>query len=155
MLPRRLIVAATIASFGLAFAGPALTAPVPCSITAECMTLAQHKRQDDRRYRDEDRSRDRDRRYQRDWDRDRSRWRWEYERRERWRTKRHPRHDHWVGQHLPPRRPYMVILDWRNYDLPRPRPGYAYVRVDRDVFLIAEATKRIIDAFVLLEAVGR
>lgn len=49
----------------------------------------------------------------------------------------------------------MVILDWRDYGLPLPRPSYAYVRVDRDVYLISEATRRIIDAFVLLEAAGR
>lgn len=36
---------------------------------------------------------------------------------------------------------------------PLPR-GYSYVRVDKDVLLIAEASKKVIDAVTLLSAVG-
>lgn len=166
MFSPRLFATMALASFGFAFLNPALAAPQACPAEGDCITVAQSGRQDDRRYRDEERSRDRDRREHRetsrdrdrrdrDWDRERSRWRWEYERQHRWRTQRRPRHRHWVGRDLPPRGPYMVILDYRDYGLPRPRPGYAYVRMDRDVYLISEATRRIIDAFVLLEATGR
>ncbi len=34
------------------------------------------------------------------------------------------------------------------------RPGYQYVRVDKDVLLISEATKKVVDAVTLLSAVG-
>lgn len=38
----------------------------------------------------------------------------------------------------------------------RPAPyGYRYVQVDRDVLLIGEATKHVVDAVTLLSAVGR
>jgi Ni/Co efflux regulator RcnB len=48
-----------------------------------------------------------------------------------------------------------VIRDYDDYYLPPPRRGHYYARVDNDVYLVAEATKRIIDAFVLLDAAGR
>jgi Ni/Co efflux regulator RcnB len=156
----RLLAAATLASLGLTIPGPVPAVAQPCATASDCTSAAQYQRQDDRRGRDEyqsrnrdrDRNDDRDRRYDRN--RDRDQFRWEYERNHHWRTQRSPRHDHWVGQRLPSRGAYIVILDYWDYGLPRPRPGYAYVRADRDVFLIAEATKRIIDAFVLLEAAG-
>jgi len=49
----------------------------------------------------------------------------------------------------------VVIHEYDDYNLPPPRRGHYYARVDNDVYLVAEATKRIIDAFVLLDAVGR
>jgi len=39
--------------------------------------------------------------------------------------------------------------------LPPPPRGYFYVRSDRDVFLVLETTRTIIDAFILLELLGR
>lgn len=42
------------------------------------------------------------------------------------------------------------------YDRLGPVPhGYQYVRVDRDILLIGEATKNVVDAITLLSAVGR
>jgi Ni/Co efflux regulator RcnB len=49
----------------------------------------------------------------------------------------------------------VVIHEYDDYYLPPPRRGHYYARVGNDVYLVAEATKRIIDAFVLLDAVGR
>ena len=66
----------------------------------------------------------------------------------------HPRHGYWVGRRFT-RVEYVVIHDYDYYYLPPPRRGQYYARVDNDVYLVAEATKRIIDAFVLLDAVGR
>ena len=48
-----------------------------------------------------------------------------------------------------------MIHEYDDYYLPPPRRGHYYARVDDDVYLVAEATKLIIDAFVLLDAVGR
>lgn len=54
---------------------------------------------------------------------------------------------HWrVGHRLPPAyygRPYYV--DYRPYHLPPPPYGYGWVRVDRDVVLVALATGLILD----------
>lgn len=66
---------------------------------------------------------------------------------------RHPRRAYWVGRRFPyERRYYVVIRDYHHYHLPPPPRGHFYARVDDEVFLVAEATKRIIDAFVLLDA---
>lgn len=72
----------------------------------------------------------------------------------RWHAQKHPRHRYWHGRHFP-RVKYVVIRDYDRYYLPPPRRGHFYARVDNDVFLVAEGTKRIIDAFVLFDAVGR
>ncbi len=70
--------------------------------------------------------------------------------------RRHPRHGYWIGRRFPfHHRHYVVIVDYDRYYLPPPRRGHFYVRVDDDVFLVAEASKRIIDAFVLLHAAAR
>ncbi|MCH8684494.1 RcnB family protein [Pedomonas mirosovicensis] len=57
-----------------------------------------------------------------------------------------------IGQPLP----RTVIIEDLPYDLrrqlPPPPSGYIYRRVDGDVLLIAEATKKVIDAVVLLSA---
>lgn len=39
--------------------------------------------------------------------------------------------------------------------LGHPPAGYQYVQVDKDVLLVAEATKKVVDAVTLLSAVGR
>lgn len=46
-----------------------------------------------------------------------------------------------------------VSLELRRHLSPLPR-GYQYVQVDKDVLLIAEASKKVIDAVTLLSAVG-
>jgi hypothetical protein len=48
---------------------------------------------------------------------------------------------------------YPVGRDLLDYLSPVPR-GYTYVQVDKDVLLIAEASKKVIDAVTLLSAVG-
>lgn len=57
-----------------------------------------------------------------------------------------------IGQPLP----RTVIIETLPYDLyrqlPPPPHGYIYRRVDGDVLLIAEATKKVIDAIVLFSA---
>lgn len=57
-----------------------------------------------------------------------------------------------IGQPLP----RTVIIETLPYDLyhrlPPPPRGYIYRRVDGDVLLIAEATKKVIDAIVLFSA---
>jgi Ni/Co efflux regulator RcnB len=73
----------------------------------------------------------------------------------RWRARHHPRHGHYVGRYLPRRTRYVVIRDYDDYYLPPPRRGHYYARVDNDVYLVAEATKLVIDAFVLLDAASR
>ena len=40
-------------------------------------------------------------------------------------------------------------------DLPEPREGYVYGRVDGDLLLIAEATRRVIEAVVAVDAASR
>ncbi|HSF94795.1 MAG TPA: RcnB family protein [Thermohalobaculum sp.] len=70
------------------------------------------------------------------------------------RSHHHPRHRYWVGRRAP-RRDVIVVYNYEEYYLPRPRRGHYYARVDNDVFLVAEATRRIIDAFVLLDAAAR
>lgn len=56
-----------------------------------------------------------------------------------------------------------VVRDWRrydriyyrDYDLPRPAQGHRYIRIGNEVYLIAEATQRIIEAIGLLDAATR
>lgn len=43
----------------------------------------------------------------------------------------------------------------RDYDLPRPGPGRFYGAIGGDVYLIAEATQRVIEAISILDAMGR
>lgn len=71
-----------------------------------------------------------------------------------WRARHHPRHDYWVGRRFP-RVEYVIIDHYDDYYLPPPRHGHYYARVDNDVYLIAEGTKLIIDAFVLFDAASR
>ena len=58
------------------------------------------------------------------------------------------------GDHIPD----WVVYDrvhYRDYGLPAPRPGHHYISVGGDVYLVAEATQRVIEAINLLGAVGR
>lgn len=59
-----------------------------------------------------------------------------------------------VGQAIPPNVVYVPIpkeLRLRLSPLPY---GYNYVQVDKDVLLVAEASKKVIDAVTLLSALG-
>jgi Ni/Co efflux regulator RcnB len=104
---------------------------------------------------DRDRSRDR-RRDRRDFrERDRGRYRWEYDRRERWKTNPHPRRPKWKGRRLPRHGRYLAITNYWDYGLRRPPRGHYYVREGNDVFLVLEATRMIIDAFILFELLDR
>lgn len=97
------------------------------------------------------------------WGRGSSRWRdWDWRHRhdghwgkkhQRWHTRHHPRHREWVGRPFP-RGGYSVIQDYYSYGLPTPYRGQFYARSDNDVFLVDEATRRILDAFVLYNAFG-
>jgi hypothetical protein len=56
-----------------------------------------------------------------------------------------------------------IIYDWRrydriyygDYDLRRPGPGHHYIRIGGDVYLIAEATQRVIEAINLFDAAAQ
>jgi len=181
MSPIRRIAAATLASCGLLLFPSAIfaampAAPVPNTLAAPDVEdrnavpvqYAQRDRDRDRsrdwdRDRSRDRNRDRDRRDFRDRnrdrrdfrERDRDRYRWEYDRKERWKTKRHPRRPKWKGRHLPRHGRYLVITNYWDYGLHRPPRGHYYVREGNDVFLVLEATRAIIDAFILFELLDR
>ncbi len=59
--------------------------------------------------------------------------------------KQRNRHRHHVGDHIG-HDTYIVIRDYRRYGYPEPRPGYGYVRVNEDIYLIALGTGLIIQA---------
>lgn len=178
IIPSRLallpLVAALIAASAVAFAGPSAHAVEPGKVAPGVaagvtgVELAQYWRRDrddrydrdrdyHRRYRDRDhdRYRERDRDYRRYRDHRHDRYRYDYDRHERWRTKRHPRRPHWLGRRLPMRGPFLVINNYWDYYLPPPPYGHYYVRVDDDIFLVMEATRTIVDVFILLELLGR
>lgn len=46
-------------------------------------------------------------------------------------------------------------LDYRDYGLRAPRDGYRYIGIGRDAYLIAEGTRRVIEAINLFDAVTR
>lgn len=59
-----------------------------------------------------------------------------------------------IGQPLPRHiRCAPLPLGLRQYLRPAPR-GYEYVQVDRDILLISQATRHVIDAVVLASAIG-
>ena len=49
---------------------------------------------------------------------------------------------------------YTVIRDYDRYSLNRPPEGYFYARVDQDVLLVAEATRKVADLVVILDALS-
>ena len=151
----RLFASAALAAFGLALIVPANSAVAAQPPIEARQTLKSGGDAPvvlvDRRRRDGDRDR-----YRRGYrDRDGRHWRYDYDRRERWRTGRHPKHRHWHGRRLPPRGGYYVITRYWDYHLPPPPRGYYYVREGNDVFLVLEATRTIIEAFILLELLSR
>lgn len=56
---------------------------------------------------------------------------------------------------LPPGIRYRKIRDWDRYGLPRPRRGAIYVELDREVFLILEATREVLEAIGAVDRVLR
>ena len=46
-----------------------------------------------------------------------------------------------------------VIRDRSIYDLPPPPRGYRYAKVDRDIVLIAEATRRVVEVIAIIDEV--
>ena len=42
-----------------------------------------------------------------------------------------------------------------DHDLPRPDRGHVYVDIGGDIYLLAEATRRVIEAINLIDAAGR
>ena len=62
---------------------------------------------------------------------------------------------HWVrGDHIPHDVVYHRVY-YDEYRLPRPQPGYFYVNIGGDIYLLAEATKRVIEAINLVDAATR
>lgn len=59
------------------------------------------------------------------------------------------------GDRIPDDVHYRVIVRYDDYRLPRPWPGHVYIETGRDIYLIAEATKRVIEAVNLIEKAGR
>jgi Ni/Co efflux regulator RcnB len=58
----------------------------------------------------------------------------------------------WVkGDRIPDDVDYRVIVRYDDRRLPKPRPGEVYIETGRDIYLIAEATKRVIEAVNLIE----
>jgi len=56
---------------------------------------------------------------------------------------------HWGHGEYIPREVVYHRVSYREYGLPRPRYGETYVRVDSDVYLIAEATRLVLTAIAL------
>ncbi len=87
----------------------------------------------------------------REWAKERRKW---IRERRRWRARQHPRHREWIG------RPfrydgYSMLRDYDDYYLPRPQGGSFYARNGSNVFLVDEATRIILDAFLLSDAFRR
>ena len=59
------------------------------------------------------------------------------------------------GDRIPDGVQYRVIVRYDDYHLSRPRPGHVYIETGRDIYLIAEATKRVIEAVNLVEKATR
>jgi Ni/Co efflux regulator RcnB len=62
---------------------------------------------------------------------------------------------HWkAGEYIPRDVAYRRVR-YGDYDLPRPQPGYIYADVGGDIYLLAEATRRVIEAVILVDAASR
>ncbi len=69
--------------------------------------------------------------------------------------KHHKHNKHWVrGDHIPHDVVYHRVY-YDEYRLPRPQPGYFYASIGGDIYLLAEATKRVIEAINLVDATTR
>jgi hypothetical protein len=62
---------------------------------------------------------------------------------------------HWVrGDHIPRDVEYRRVY-YDEYQLPRPHTGHFYANIGGDIYLLAEATKRVIEAINLVDAASR
>ena len=62
---------------------------------------------------------------------------------------------HWVrGDYIPHDVTYRRIY-YDKYDLPAPRSGHFYASIGGDIYLLAEATQRVIEAINLVDAATR
>ena len=59
-----------------------------------------------------------------------------------------------IGQRLPDDIIWHPVSDDLR-KLLKPVPGYQYVQVDKDILLVGEATKKVVDAVTLISAVGQ
>ncbi len=59
-----------------------------------------------------------------------------------------------IGQRLPDDVVWHPVSDDLRKIL-KPVPGYQYVQVDKDILLIGEATRKVVDAVTLISAVGQ
>jgi hypothetical protein len=58
---------------------------------------------------------------------------------------------HWAAGDTIPRDVVYRRVHYYEYDLPRPQPGHFYANIGGDVYLLAEATKRVIEAINLVD----
>jgi len=58
------------------------------------------------------------------------------------------------GEQIPSTVVYRRVY-YTEYDLPRPERGYFYAKIGGDVYLLAEATKKVIEAINLVDAATR
>ena len=69
--------------------------------------------------------------------------------------KHHKHNKHWVrGDHIPHDVVYHRVY-YDEYRLPRPQSGYFYASIGGDIYLLAEATKRVIEAINLVDTATR
>ena len=62
---------------------------------------------------------------------------------------------HWMaGDYIPADVTYHRVI-WQEMGLPRPKPGHIYAEIAGDIYLLAEATQRVIEAIVLVDAATR
>jgi len=59
-----------------------------------------------------------------------------------------------VGDYVPRTVVYQRVY-YEEYRLPRPQPGYFYANVGGKIYLLAEATQRVIEAINLVDAATR
>jgi len=59
-----------------------------------------------------------------------------------------------VGDVIPRDLAYRRVY-YQEYSLPQPQPGQFYANIGGDVYLLAEATKRVIEAINLVDAASR
>ncbi|MBB4658217.1 RcnB family protein [Parvularcula dongshanensis] len=57
-----------------------------------------------------------------------------------------------VGAPLPSGYPY--VRDRRAYRLPPPPEGHRYAKVDRDIVLVAEASRKVVEVVAIIDALG-
>lgn len=91
------------------------------------------------------------------------------ERRDRYDDRRADRYDERDGRYVRTRRyegrydgrydrydrRYVYVDDWRRYRLPAPPRGHRYARIDRDIVLVAEASRRVVEVIAIIDVLSR